>query len=316
MARERHPVPGHEKRPRCRDDRIAGGISTVEPPLAGASARPTGWCPGKPLQPGDRASGRIVERQLAPPDAHRTDPRRAGLLEDRDGRLTFTGTPPGDGTHHRQRRLIFLPTGGARQPFEPRGRLERPAALEGLERGKHRGPPTGWRVKPTTGHLHDRDGIPRSDRFFEEPIRAGAELQLVGRPTCGRQRSEEAVCLGLDAPPGALAPRRTEEKIAIATEDLVNERGRIAPAFIGDQAANAVELSFFESIGGERHATVTPTVADIIGRRVGIAGARRIVLGGGLFSLRLLVLVLLGEDGKRPRTGAETDDEDEHHQRE
>ena len=41
-----------------------------------------------------------------------------------------------------------------------------------------------------------------------------------------------------------------------------------------------------------------------------------IVLGGGLFSLRLLVLVLLGEDGKRPRTGAETDDEDEHHQRE
>ena len=75
-------------------------------------------------------------------------------------------------------------------------------------------------------------------------------------------------------------------------------------------------MSFLESIGGARHATVTPTVADIIGRRVGIAGARRIVLGGGLFSLRLLVLLLLGEDRKRPRTGAETDDEDEHHQRE
>ena len=315
MARERHPVPGHEQRPRCRDDRIAGGISTVEPPLVGASAGSTGRGPGKPLQPGDRTSGRIVERHLAPADAHRSDPRRAGFLEDRDGRVPFSGTPPGDGSHHLQCRLILLPTGGTRQPFEPRGRLERPAALEGLKRGKHRGSPTGWRVEPTTGHLHDRDGITRSDRFFEEPIRAGAELQFVSRPTCGRQRPEEAVRLGLDAPPGALAPWRTEEKIAIATEDLVDERGRIAPAFIGDQAADAVELSFFESIGGERHATVTPTLADIIGRRVGIAGARRLVLGGGLFSLRLLILLLLGEDRKRPRTGAETDDEDEHHQR-
>jgi hypothetical protein len=169
-------------------------------------------------------------------------------------------------------------------------------------------------VKPTTGHLYDRDGIPRSDRFFEEPIRAGPELEFVGRPTCGRQRSEETVRLRLDAPPGALAPRRTEEKIAIATEDLVDERGRIAPAFIGDQAADAVELSFLESIGGERHATVAPTVADIIGRRVGIAGARRIVLGGCLFSLRLPVLLLLGEDRKRPRTGAKTDEDNAQHQ--
>jgi hypothetical protein len=169
-------------------------------------------------------------------------------------------------------------------------------------------------VKPTTGHLHDRDGITRSDRFFEEPIRAGTELEFVGRPTCGRQRSEETVRLGLDAPPGALAPWRTKEKIAIATEDFVNERGRIAPAFIGDQAADAVELSFFETIGGERHTTVIPAVADIIDRRVGITGARRIVLGGRLFSLRLPVPLLLGEDRKRPRSGAKADDDNAQHQ--
>ena len=59
MACERHPVPRHEKRPRCRDHRIAGGISTVQPPLVGASAGSTGRGPGKPLQPGDRASGRM-----------------------------------------------------------------------------------------------------------------------------------------------------------------------------------------------------------------------------------------------------------------
>jgi len=169
-------------------------------------------------------------------------------------------------------------------------------------------------VEPTTGHLHDRDEITRSDRFFEEPIRAGAKLQLISRSTCGRQGSEETVRLGLDAPPGALAPRWTEEKIAIATEDLVDKRGRITPAFIGDQAADAVELSFFETVGRERHATVIPTVADIIGRRVGIAGARRVVLCGRLFSLRLPVPLLLGEDRKRPRTGAQTDGNNEQHQ--
>ena len=299
VAGEGHPVARHEERPGCRDEGVAGGIAAVEPPFAGAPTGAAGRRTGEPLEPGDGAAGRIGERHFPSADTHRPRPPR--LPENGHGRVPFAGAPPGNSAHHDEGRLILLVSRSAGQPFEPRRRLEWPATLQGVERREHRRPSPRWGVKPTPGHRHNRDRIVGSDRLLEEPVRAGTELDFVGSPPGVGERPEEPARFRLDAPPGALASRRTEEKVAVAPEDFVDERRRIAPAFVGDEAADAVELTLLETVGGERDAPVVPPFAGFVGRRVGVAGPRGIGLRGRFVERLLARFSLLGNGEGRPR---------------
>lgn len=169
---------------------------------------------GQPLEPGSGTAGRIGERHLPSADTHR--PHAPRFSEDRHGASRSPARPPSDSAHHGEGRLILLVPRSTGQPFEPGCRLEWPATLQGVEGREHRRPPPGGGVKPAAGHRHNRDRIVGRDRLLEEPISAGTELNFIGRPPGLGERPEEMARFRLDAPPGALAPRRTEEEVAVS----------------------------------------------------------------------------------------------------
>ena len=150
VSRERHPVAGHQQRPGCHRDRVAGRIAAVQPPFGVLAIAGPGGLSGDRLEERGCRIGRKRQRHVPTADPGGGGAATADLLEDFDRSLSITRQPPSLGPHHGERRLESR-SPARLQAIEPGGCRQRLVRLERLERRQHGGLLAGGRMKPAAG---------------------------------------------------------------------------------------------------------------------------------------------------------------------
>ena len=253
--------------------------------------------PGVSCQPGGGPARSIGKADILAPEPHLSAPTGTHPIEHCHRGLAFPRAPPRHGPHHRQRRLKRLTAAECLQAIEPGSGLERLVSLQRLKRRHHRGPPAGGGVKPAAGDSHHARPVSPGDRLLQFPFGTGAKLQLIGLAALGRKRRQQAVGIGLNTAPGAVALIGPKEEVAVAPENFIEQRGSIAPSAVGDEPAHPVELPLFQAVSRERHSPRLIRLFDLS-------------LGGGCLGLggwQLPPRQPESSAGKPPRQQAEED---------